>query len=390
MPYHRAGFRHQLTTFCSQVYIVGSFFVYTVLLVSLIDCVPAPTVAQFVPWALSIPIELVILGNTVALYTSPHHEPVVGNPYGGPLRTTISSWEIGSIVTASTRLLALLSIVLLYSLNTTWPALGQLHSSCRSPSEFTPLLHANGNGNDTRAQNGTFERQEQQDRKPVDGWVRPNKLPSTSWWEYLSGYSLFFPYLWPSKSWRLQLVVVVCFILVMIQRVVNVLVPYQVGVIITILSRQDHFYLPWEHICLYVFYRWLQGNQGLVGSIRSFLWIPVSQYSYSELSTAAFEHVHSLSLDFHLGKKTGEVLSALSKGSSINTFLENVTFQVIPMLIDLCVAIVYFVFVFDVYYALVVTVITFVYLYITVRMAQWRADIRRQMVNASRQEDAVK
>jgi ABC-type transport system involved in Fe-S cluster assembly fused permease/ATPase subunit len=119
-------------------------------------------------------------------------------------------------------------------------------------------------------------------------------------------------------------------------------------------------------------------------------WIPVSQYSYRELSVAAFEHVHSLSLDFHLGKKTGEVLSALGKGSSINTFLEQVTFQVVPMLIDLAIAIGYFLIKFDAYYALVIAIVTFWYIYLTIRMAQWRAEIRREMVNADREEDAVK
>jgi len=42
------------------------------------------------------------------------------------------------------------------------------------------------------------------------------------------------------------------------------------------------------------------------------------------------------------------------------------------------------------YYALIVAIVTLCYLYITVRMAQWRADIRREMVNRSRDEDAVK
>jgi ABC-type bacteriocin/lantibiotic exporter with double-glycine peptidase domain len=187
--------------------------------------------------------------------------------------------------------------------------------------------------------------------------------------------------------------VVACFILVVLQRVVNVLVPNQVERITTALVDQQNsstFHVPWIEIFLYVLYRWLQGGQGSLSSLRSSLWIPVSQYSYMELSTAAFEHVHGLSLDFHLGKKTGEVLSALSKGSSINTFLEQVTFQVVPMLFDLIIAIGYFLVYFDVYYALVVGISTFGYLYVTVRMAQWRAEIRRQMVNASRQEDAVK
>jgi ATP-binding cassette, subfamily B, vacuolar membrane transporter HMT1/ACLQ len=148
--------------------------------------------------------------------------------------------------------------------------------------------------------------------------------------------------------------------------------------------------LPWVQIAIYIAYRFLQGNMGLLGAIRSSLWIPIGQYSYRALSTSSFEHVHSLSLDFHLGKKTGEVLSALSKGSSINNFLEQVTFSVVPMLVDLGVAVGYFLIKFDAYYALIVAIVTFCYLYVTIRMAQWRADIRREMVNKSREEDAVK
>jgi ABC-type transport system involved in Fe-S cluster assembly fused permease/ATPase subunit len=148
--------------------------------------------------------------------------------------------------------------------------------------------------------------------------------------------------------------------------------------------------MPWAAITLLIGYKLLQGSGGMLGALRATLWIPIGQYSYEALSTSAFEHVHSLSLDFHLSKKTGEVLSALSKGSAINTFLEQVTFSVLPMLIDLGVAIAYFLIAFDAYYALVVSIVTFWYLYLTIRMAQWRAEIRRQMVNAGREEDAVK
>jgi hypothetical protein len=373
---------------------VGSFFVYSIILVSLLDTDPSPTFAQFVPWLIAVPVELAILGVSFSIDTGDHHEPIVGNPTGGRLRKGVTSWELMELICNCVRVLILGILVTLYLFNSF-----RAHSSARKaprdyangPSETVGLLdpsHAeNGNAYGSTHANSS----NQQPSKPADGWVRPTTVPSTSWWEYLSGYSLFFPYLWPSKSRRLQVVVVICFVLIVLQRVVNVLVPLQVGVITRKLSKTgDDFSVPWFDICLYILFRWLQGNQGLIGSLRSSLWIPVSQYSYMELSTAAFEHVHSLSLDFHLGKKTGEVLSALSKGSSINTFLEQVTFQVVPMLVDLCVAIVYFLVVLDAYYALVVTIITFCYLYVTIRMAQWRAEIRRQMVNASRQEDAVK
>ncbi|KAJ5808614.1 hypothetical protein N7474_009883 [Penicillium riverlandense] len=379
--------------------IVGSFFVYSVILISLLDTSPSPTLAHFVSWSVAIPIELVILSTSLSLYTAPHHEPIVGDPEGGRLRKRITMWEYLEVVVGSLRVLILFVLVLLYACN----SLSMKHyekkaqRQANGPTEATGLLDpapaesgaATGNGNGYGSTNGGPR--DQQPKGP-DPWVRPTTAPSTTWWEYLSGYSLFFPYLWPSKSRRLQIVVVVCFGLLVAQRVVNVMVPFQVEKITNILAKEggEEFRVPWFEICMYVVYRWLQGGQGLLSSVRSSLWIPVSQYSYMELSTAAFEHVHGLSLDFHLGKKTGEVLSALSKGSSINTFLEQVTFQVVPMLIDLGVAVGYFLVVFDAYYALVVGISTFGYLYVTIRMAQWRATIRRQMVNASRQEDAVK
>ncbi|RDW57559.1 putative vacuolar ABC heavy metal transporter (Hmt1) [Aspergillus mulundensis] len=381
---------------CGQavvIYIVGSFFDYAIILVSLLDTDPSPTFAQFVPWLIAAPLEMAILGLSLSIYSRPHHEPAVGAPTGGQLQGGVTMWEAASIVCNSIRLLLLLVLIMLYacsSLRSPPVAHRAARMNGDSPTETTGLLHSGTeNGHAYGSTNNVHG--DQHKPKPADPWVRPTTQPSTSWWEYLSGYSLFFPYLWPSKSRRLQLVVLVCFMLIVLQRVVNVLVPLQVAKITNKLSEQgDDFRVPWFEICLYILFRWLQGNQGLIGSLRSTLWIPVSQYSYMELSTAAFEHVHGLSLDFHLGKKTGEVLSALSKGSSINTFLEQITFQVVPMLVDLCVAIVYFLVALDAYYALVVTIVTFCYLYVTIRMAQWRAEIRRQMVNSSRQEDAVK
>lgn len=332
-------------------------------------------------------LELILLGASLSLYTTEHREPQAGNPRGGPLERGVTNWEAIEILIDVFRVIFLLGLILSYCLFIALRALKQRQSSRRHSAtlgETTSLLNGHA------VENGSAYGQDDDSVDP--GWVRPTKVPSKSWWEYIRGYSLFFPYLWPAKSRQLQITVVICFILVMAARVINLLVPMQVGRITNILSGEigEEPGVPWGQICLYVLYRLLQGSNGALGALRSTLWVPVSQYSYQELSTASFEHVHGLSLDFHLGKKTGEVLSALSKGSSINTFLEQVTFQVFPMLIDLGVAIGYFLIVFDAYYALVVAIVTFAYLYLTIRLAQWRADIRREMVNSSRQEDAVK
>lgn len=334
------------------------------------------------------------------MYTNEHREPSVNDPEGGKLRTHVTNWELAELIVDLCRIVVLLALIGFY---VTFDTLRRSKSSktedepVASSSETQALLSndqdADGNVNGHASAYGSTAAggKHKHTEGAPHGWERPTKVPSRSWWEYIRGYALFFPYLWPSKDRRLQIIVVICIAIVIAQRGINLLVPIQTGVITDILSGEDGPpRMPWGPIILYIVFRMLQGSNGILGAIRGTLWIPISQYSYRELSVAAFEHVHGLSLEFHLGKKTGEVLSALSKGNSINTFLEQVTFSVLPMIVDLCVAFVYFLVRFDAYFALVVAVVTFWYIYLTIRMAQWRAEIRRVMVNADREEDAVK
>ncbi|TKA75079.1 hypothetical protein B0A55_05587, partial [Friedmanniomyces simplex] len=383
---------------CGQaptIYLVGSFMVYALFLVTLIDSKPSPTFAHLVTWAVALVMEIIMLGASFGVYTQDHREPKVDDPNGGELQRDMTEWEITEVTLDLVRIILLLALVSFYTLFVFLQGYKK-QAQAGSAEEQTTLL-ANGHG----AENGTasgpasgYGGTNGKPRGPHEapaGWEKPKENPTRSWWEYIRAYGIFVPYIWPSKDRWLQINFVLCILIVLVQRGVQVLVPYQSGVITNALAGdQGPVYMPWGAISLYILYRIFQGGNGLLGAARQVLWIPIEQYSYRELSVAAFEHVHMLSLEFHLGKKTGEVLSALGKGSSLNTFLESITFNVLPMLVDLGVAIVYFLVKFDAYYALVIGVVTFWYIYITIRMASWRADIRRQATNASREEDAVK
>ncbi|KAF2654985.1 hypothetical protein K491DRAFT_599724 [Lophiostoma macrostomum CBS 122681] len=380
------------------IYLVGSFFVYTLLLISLIDSTPSPTVVHFATWTVATALEIALLAMSFAIYTHPHKEPAV-DPPRPKWRFHMSEWEITEVAIDLLRIVFLLGLIGLFIVFVTLPQRKRKAEEAGSSSETQSLLGGDSEGH---VENGHANGSSYGTVHPVGGksphtegappaWSRPTGAPARSWWEYFKGYRVVFPYLWPSKDRRLQAVVVVCFLIVVCQRIVNLLVPDQIGNIVDELAGEHgERGNPWGAIMVFILFRFIQGSNGLLGALRSTLWIPVGQYSYRELSVAAFEHVHSLSLDFHLGKKTGEVLSALGKGSSINTFLEQVTFQVVPMLIDLALAIGYFLIKFDAYFALVISVVAFWYIYITIRMAQWRAEKRREMVNADREEDAVK
>lgn len=377
---------HSLTKhgwWCGKDYVISTvtlFFVYSLLLISQIDNQLHPTLPHFATWILALVGEALVLAMRAVVYKRRWSD--------GDKKFHWSSWEIVDMSINGLRVsLLVLLIALFLGLVVLQPA-----QEKGGPEETTGLLSPRANGYGAIANGKNDEpASPSSENERAPGWERKTAVGKQSWWEYLRGYTLFFPYLWPSKERKLQILMLVCFVLVLLQRGVNVLVPRQLGKVTNILSGEEGPpTIPWTQIFLYIGYRFLQGNMGLLGAIRSALWIPVGQYSYQALSTSAFEHVHSLSLDFHLGKKTGEVLSALSKGSSINTFLEMITFQVLPMLVDLAVAIAYFFVVFDAYYALIVGVVTFLYLYLTIRLAQWRAAIRREMTNKSREEDAVK
>ncbi|KAI3398535.1 hypothetical protein diail_9059 [Diaporthe ilicicola] len=221
--------------------------------------------------------------------------------------------------------------------------------------------------------------------KPASG--KPPGVTGTGWLDYFAGFRVLFPYLWPKDSHLYQAIVVLCIILLVCQRAINVFVPIQLGYLVDALG---YGHIPYKEIALYVVYRSLQGNQGAIGAARSVLWIPVSQSLYRRLSCAAFEHVLGLSLEFHLSKKTGEVTSALSRGAAMNTFLENFLFQVFPMVFDIFVAGVVFFVKYDPFYTIIVFFIMWSYIFLTIYMAKYRSKQRRDMATKSREMDAVK
>lgn len=180
---------------------------------------------------------------------------------------------------------------------------------------------------------------------------------------------------------------VICLVLLVAQRTVNIFAPIQLGILVDALGEG---HIPYREMILYVVYRALQGNQGVIGAARSVLWIPVSQSLYRRLSTAAFEHVLRLSLDFHLNKKIGEVTSALSRGASINSFLESFCFQVFPMVFDIFAAGVFFFVKYDAFYTVIVFFIMWSYVFLTIYVAKYRGRQRRDMATKAREMEAVR
>lgn len=363
------------------IFLIVNVFIYGVILVNFVDKPPAlKSLSVLGTFSLSALTELALLSCFLGKNDARH----------------LKYWKIAHLIVQALRLLTVLAIPVIILISSASATAKKTDDA----DEEAPLLNsAKKTGADsTNKPNGKSYGTDAPSR-PIDHssphggqTVVPDKTEDDGWVPYLRKFAIFLPYLWPKKDVYLQFIVIFCFGLLSIARVLNVLVPRQLGIVADELSgdkpaNASHI---WGMVLLYVFYRFLQGNMGVVGALRSYLWIPVGQFTYRSLAVSSFEHVHGLSLDFHIGKKTGEVLSALDKGSAINSFLEQLVFNVLPVIVDLFVAIVYFFVEFDAYFALIVGIMTVTYLYATVKITEWRTGIRRDMVNKSREEYAVK
>ncbi|KAI8896528.1 hypothetical protein BC833DRAFT_597143 [Globomyces pollinis-pini] len=214
------------------------------------------------------------------------------------------------------------------------------------------------------------------------------------------------PFLWP-KGLKLQLLVLACFTLLSFGRVINMLVPYTYKLLIdelntlptnhTINSLSNsplHVQLThtlyntsatshpllWITILFYTLFRFLQGGVGLLSSLQYFLWIPVGQYTTREISVGMLEHLHSLSLQFHITSKTGEVLRVMDRGtSSIGSLLSYLLFNILPVFVDIGLAVIYLAVLYDWTISLIVLTTMILYIFFTITVTEWRTRFRREM-----------
>jgi ATP-binding cassette subfamily B protein len=106
----------------------------------------------------------------------------------------------------------------------------------------------------------------------------------------------------------------------------------------------------------------------------------VALHAVRKLALRTFEHMHQLSLRFHLERKTGGLTRVLERG---RTGIENITrmtlMTFVPTLVEFALVVGVLLYEFDWRYATVVVAMIALYLLFTVRATDWRIQIRRNM-----------
>ncbi|XP_028176598.1 ATP-binding cassette sub-family B member 6, mitochondrial [Ostrinia furnacalis] len=200
------------------------------------------------------------------------------------------------------------------------------------------------------------------------------------------------PFLWPRKSACLQVYVFICILALLAGRVINLYVPIYNKLIVDSISLPPLAF-RWDLVLVYVFFKFLQGGgtggMGFLNNMRSFLWIKVQQYTTRELQLELFKHLHELPLRWHLSRKTGEVLRVMDRGTdSIDNLLSYILFSITPTLVDIIIAVVYFVLQFNAWFGLIVFSTMVLYIIATIVVTEWRTKFQRRMNNADNEQKA--
>ncbi|KAH8679990.1 hypothetical protein BGZ60DRAFT_445376 [Tricladium varicosporioides] len=245
-----------------------------------------------------------------------------------------------------------------------------------------PVVEDDGSLTDSGIDNSYIDSDDDGDIKEI----RKKRLQETgSWWIYLRDFSIFLPYLIPRKDLKVQACIVVSLICLACNRVLNVLVPRQLGIVADKLLAKE---APYGSLGIWLLLDLMSGESGL-GLIEELVKIPIKQFSYRHITNAAFNHVMNLEMEFHAERDSAEVMKAIEQGESLTNLLETAVLEIAPTFVDLLIASVFLYWKFNVYVSLALVVASIGYISVEVFTSNWNIPYRRRVAKAEREEARV-
>jgi ABC-type transport system involved in Fe-S cluster assembly fused permease/ATPase subunit len=199
---------------------------------------------------------------------------------------------------------------------------------------------------------------------------------------YLKTISLLFPFLWPAERKDLRVRVLVALICMILAKVASVYTPLILGKSVDSLNDLSDginllIIIP---IMLIISYSIARVTSFMFGEMRDAFFSKVSQNAMRYVSLKIFKHLHSLSLQFHLTRQTGGLSRFIDRGTKgIDFLMRYVLFNVIPTIIEIILVTFILFFLYGYLYAIITLLTILAYVILTVAIAQWRIQFRRDM-----------
>jgi len=209
----------------------------------------------------------------------------------------------------------------------------------------------------------------------------------------IATFRKLWPYLWPQGRGDLQQRIFLAFALVLVAKFVTVTTPFTfkwaTDALVAATSNGGQgteaaatagSWLWRAPLVLTAFYGIARIAMALLSQVRDGLFAKVAMHAVRKLALQTFEHMHRLSLRFHLERKTGGLTRVLERGrNGIEELSRLFVLQLIPTIVEFVLVLGILAYQFDWLYSAVVLGMVVVYLGYTYKATEWRISIRKQM-----------
>ncbi len=197
------------------------------------------------------------------------------------------------------------------------------------------------------------------------------------------------PYIWPANRRDLQLRVAISMVLLLAAKLATITVPFTFKWATDALVGEGSApvgassWLVWVFaapIFMTIAYGGTRILMAVLTQVRDGVFAKVAMNAVRRLAYRTFEHMHQLSLRFHLERKTGGLTRVLERGrNAIEIIVRMVIMQLVPTIIELALIVAVLLYQFDWRYVVVILAVVALYMTFTYYATEWRINIRRQM-----------
>ena len=194
------------------------------------------------------------------------------------------------------------------------------------------------------------------------------------------------PYLWPkaSEQFWVKRRVVLAMLALTLSKIIAVATPFLFKAAVDGLAKvgdsNDALMLLLGAGGLMFAYGFFRLSSVGFGELRDAIFARVGQRALRSLALETFEHIHALSLRYHISRKTGGLSRIIERGvKGVDFLLRFMLFSIIPLLIELTLVATILFIVFDVWYLAVILVTISLYIWFTFTVSEWRLKVRQEM-----------
>jgi ATP-binding cassette subfamily B protein len=184
------------------------------------------------------------------------------------------------------------------------------------------------------------------------------------------------PYFWDYK-WR----VVLALACMVGAKLANVGVPLLLKQLVDAMSLKpgDPQALLVVPVALLLGYGALRLMTSVMTELRELVFAKATQGAAKRIALQTFEHLHGMSLRFHLARQTGGMTRDIERGvRGIESLISFSLYSIVPTLIEVALVLSILAVKFDVWFALITLLALAIYIFFTVRITEWRTQFRRQ------------